>query len=268
MTLANDIRRLKQTGEAAVLVRPASIRSTAPAETAGGMLVGETGRITGSLGGGEVEERVIGQAREVLRDGRARRLEIGVSPAEEKQRGMLPGGTLKFYVEPVREIPTLCIFGAGALAAVLTRLGSLAGFLIAVVDDDPAFASRERFPEAEVVLTDHYRDLAGRLAVDNTWYLVIATRNHHRDKRVLKQAVYLNAAYVGILFSRKKKDAFFKLLEKEGIPRERLDRVRLPAGLPIGAATIEEMAVSIIAEIIQVRHNRKCYKKQIPNSKH
>ncbi len=256
--LTNNILRLKKKGEAAVLVRPASIRSTAPTEAGGGILIGEAGRIQGSLGGGEVEERIIGQAREVIRDGRSRRLEIGVSPREEKERGMRPGGTLKFYAEPVSEIPTLCIFGAGALGAVLARMGSLAGFLVIAVDVDPVFASPERFPDAAIILTDQYRDLAGRLPADLSWYLVIATRNHHRDKRVLKQAVEMNAAYVGILFSRKKKDAFFAQLEKEGISRELLDRVHLPAGLPIGAATIQEMAVSILAEIIEVRHTRTC----------
>lgn len=250
----SDLPRLEQNRDKAVLVSIASIRSSAPSETNTGMLVGSEGRIDGSIGGGEIEERAIEMAKEVLKEGKARRIEISVSPEEEKRRGMRPGGTLKFYAEPIDRIPNLCIFGAGALADTLSRIGRLAGFRITVVDYDPAFANRERFPGAEIVLTDNFRDLLDRLPIDDSWYLLITTRNHRRDKRVLKQVVYSNAAYVGIIFSLKKREAFFKRLEAEGIPGDLLRSIHLPAGLPIGAATLKEIAISIIAQIIEVRH--------------
>ncbi|MDP8213895.1 MAG: XdhC/CoxI family protein [Candidatus Euphemobacter frigidus] len=250
-----EVLRLLQNQEKAVLVSIASVRSLAPSETATGILVGPEGRIDGSIGGGEIEERVIEMAKQVLKEGKARRIEIGVSPEEEKRRGMLPGGTLKFYVEPIDRIPRLCVFGAGALAVSLSRIGRLAGFLITVVDYDPAFANRERFPDAEVVLTDNFRNLLDRLAIESSWYLLIATRNHRHDKTVLKQVIYSKVAYIGIIFSRNKQEAFFRRLEAEGIPGDLLRSIHLPAGIPIGAATLKEIAISIIAQIIEIRHN-------------
>lgn len=249
-----EIQRLIEKKEKAVLVSTASIRAAAVSETETTMIVGETGRIFGSLGGGEVEERVIEKAREVLRKGSPRRIEIGVSKQEEKRRGMLPGGTMKFYVQPLDQIPHLCIFGGGALAASLSRFGMMVGFRITVVDYDPAFARQETFPGAEIILTDRYRNLLDRLTVDSCSYLLIATRDHRYDTSVLTQLIYRKPAYLGIIFSAKKKEALYTRLKEKGVPPDLLPTIHLPAGLPIGASTMEEIAISIIAEIIEVRH--------------
>lgn len=250
-----EIQRLVEKKEKAVLVSTASVRAAAISETETTLIVGETGRIFGSLGGGEVEERVIEKAGEVLREGRSIRIEIGVSKQEEKRRGMLPGGTMKFYVQPLDRIPHLCIFGAGGLAAGLAQFGMMVGFRVTVVDYDPAFARQEAFPGAEIILTDRYRNLLDRLMVDISSYLLIATRDHRYDTRVLTQLIYRKPAYLGIIFSAKKREALYTRLKEKGIPEDLLPTIHLPAGLPIGASTMEEIAISIIAEIIEVRHS-------------
>ena len=249
--LAKEIEKLLREGIPAVRVRPASVRAAAPAEETGGMLVTAAGKAAGGIGGGDLERRVIAEARKILGRGESRRIAVGVSPAEEKARMMKPGGTLKFLLEPLEAIPVLCLFGAGALAVPLCRIGGEAGFRTVVVDDDPVFADRRRFPGSEVILSDAFRDLEAVLNPGPNWCLVVATRNHRRDQRVIKQAAFWETAYLGVLCGRDKKDAFLDRLEGEGIPRKLLERMRVPAGLEIGAAALEEIAVSIVAEIIR-----------------
>ncbi len=237
----------------AVLVSTASVRAAAVSKTETAMIVGETGRISGSIGGGEVEEEVIKEAQEILREGISKRIGIGVSKREEKRRGMLPGGTMKFYIQPLDRIPHLCIFSGGAFAAILARFGMMVGFRITVIDYDPEFVPPEDFSGAEIVITDRYQNLLKEISINKSSYLLIATRDHRYDTRVLTQLLHSNPAYLGIIFSAKKKEALYTRLKEKGIPEDLIATIHLPAGLPIGAATMEEIALSVIAEIIKER---------------
>lgn len=250
--LSEAIERLREAKIPAVRVRAASVRATAPGEDSGGMLVTAKGKVAGGVGSANLERRVIAEAKAALGEKESRRIGVGVSPEEEKTRMMKPGGKLKFLLEPLEAIPTLCVFGAGALADALCRIGLAAGFRAVVVDDDPAFARPKRFPGAEVITTDAFRNLGAALQVERNWCIVVATRNHRRDQRVIKQAAFWDAAYLGVLCGKDKQAAFLNRLEAEGIPRKLLERMRVPAGLPIRATALEEIAVSIVAEIIQV----------------
>ncbi len=249
--LMEEIERLLRESTPGIRVRAASVRAAAPGEESGGMVVAAEGKVAGGIGGGKLERKVIAKAIAALGTGVSRRIAVGVTPEEEKARMMKPGGKLKFLLEPLEAIPVLCIFGAGALGGALVRIGRAAGFRAVVVDDDPAFAREDRFPGARVVLTDAFRNLESVLEVGRNWCLVVATRNHRRDQRVIKQAALWETAYLGVLCGKDKKEAFLDRLEAQGIPRKRLERMRVPAGLPIGAAALEEIAVSIIAEIVR-----------------
>ncbi|MEA1927214.1 MAG: XdhC family protein [Candidatus Auribacterota bacterium] len=248
-----EIQRLIENNIKAVLVSTASVRAAAVSKTETAMIVGENGRISGSIGGGEIEYEVIGKAREILREGISRRIGIGVSEREEKRRGMLPGGTMKFYIQPLDRIPHLCIFSGGAFAAILARFGMMVGFRITVIDYDPEFVPSVDFPGAEIIITDRYQNLLEEISFNKSSYLLIATRDHRYDTRVLTQLIYSNPAYLGIIFSAKKKEALYTRLKEKGIPEDLLPTIHLPAGLPIGAATMEEIALSVIAEIIKER---------------
>ncbi len=251
--LAEEIERLLKEGTPAVRVRAASVRASAPREEPGGMLVTASGKAGGGIGGGELERRLIAEARKSLGTRKSLRIAVGVSPDEERARMMKPGGTLKFLLEPLEAIPVLCVFGAGVLGLSLIRIGQETGLRTVVVDDDPAFAREDGFPGARVVLTDSFQNLDSKLEIGRNWYLVVATRNHRRDQRVIRQAALWDTAYLGVLCGKEKKAAFLDRLEKAGVPRERLKRMQVFAGLRIGAAVLEEIALSIIAEIIQTR---------------
>ncbi len=247
------IQQLIDNKVTAVLVSTASVRAAAVSKTETAMIVGENGRISGSIGGGVIEEEVIEKAQEILMEGISKRIGIGVSEREEKRRGMLPGGTMKFFIQPLDRIPHLCIFSGGTFAAILAQLGMMVGFRITVIDYDPEFVQPEDFSGAEIILTDRYRDLLDQIPIDKSSSLLIATRDHRYDTRVLTQLIYSDPAYLGIVFSAKKRDALYTRLREQGIPEDLIPTIHLPAGLPIGAATMEEIAISIIAEIIKTR---------------
>jgi xanthine dehydrogenase accessory factor len=160
----------------------------------------------------------------------------------------------RVLVEPMQNEDTVIIFGAGHVSQMLAALTAFVGFNTVVLDDREEFANRQRFPAADQVIAlpgfDHMLD---GLEIDKRSYLVIVTRGHQDDLSVLRQALGSGAGYIGMIGSLRKRDLIYKALREEGVPQAVLDAVHSPIGLPIGAETPEEIAVSILAELIQVR---------------
>jgi len=163
------------------------------------------------------------------------------------------GGVIEVLLEPVAADPTLYVFGGGHVASQIVPLAARVGFQVVVVDDRAEFADPVRFPEAHKVIQAPYEGLMERFSVDPASYLVIVTRGHSYDKEVLAQALDTKARYVGMIGSSRKIGIIFDRLREEGASQERLDRVHAPIGIDIGAETPEEIAVSIVAELIKVR---------------
>ncbi|MCG6905535.1 MAG: XdhC family protein [Desulfobacteraceae bacterium] len=172
-------------------------------------------------------------------------------------RSVALGGDLA-VVEAVLPGEIVYLFGAGHVAQPTSRLAAFAGFRVVVVDDRPEFASRERFPDAEEVrvVPDFVVALNG-CRHDPEAFVVILTRGHLHDKTVLAQALRTDAGYIGMIGSRRKRDQIYAALGQEGFTEADLQRVSSPIGLPIGAETPEEIAFSIVAELIQVRARRR-----------
>lgn len=167
---------------------------------------------------------------------------------------MLERDALKIHVQPVGARGTAYLFGAGHCAMKLTPILSTVGFFTVVIDDRPEFANRERLPTADrIVVPRSFDDVVGTLPINEDSYLVIVTRGHSHDTSVLAQALRTNAYYIGMIGSKKKVARAFRDLTEQGFLAEDLARVHAPIGLPIGAETPEEIAVSIAAQMIQVR---------------
>ena len=160
----------------------------------------------------------------------------------------------RYLVESLCHEGTVYIFGAGHVSQQVAPLASLVGFSVVVLDDRQEFANRERFPQAdEVVLLGNFDEALAGMGINADSYLVIVTRGHAHDQTVLRQALATPAGYIGMIGSRRKRDAVYENLGKEGFTQRDFDRVFSPIGLAIGAETPEEIAVSIVAELIQVR---------------
>jgi xanthine dehydrogenase accessory factor len=166
-------------------------------------------------------------------------------------------GDRRFLVESLCCEGTVYIFGAGHVSQKLAPLTGFAGFQTVVLDDRQEFANREMFATADqiVVLDSFVRAMEG-LEINEDSYLVLVTRGHMHDKTVLGQALRTRAGYIGMIGSRKKRDAVYEELSVEGFSRHEFDRVYSPIGLDIGAETPEEIAVSIVAELIRARAGR------------
>ena len=166
------------------------------------------------------------------------------------------GGSVGLFVEPILSDPVLYIFGGGHVSAQIIPLASKVGFKVEVIDDRPEFTDPKKFPDAAKVHQFAFEGVLEKITVDESSYLVIVTRGHIHDKSVLEQCLRTKAKYIGMIGSRRKKAMIYEKLLEEGFTKSDLDRVHAPIGLDIGAETPEEIAVSIVAELIQVRAGR------------
>lgn len=255
MDIYEEIVLLRRTGRRGAVATIVNVRGSIPSFKTAKMLVRDDGSIVGTIGGGCVEAEVWQAAREVMESEKPRTLTFDLNQDPKYDTGLVCGGTLEIFIEPVLPPAELYIFGAGHIALSLYKVARIAGFDITVVDDRETYANRERFPEAHEVMVDDFDKITARLRLSESASVVIVTRGHHDDMRVLRWAVQTPARYIGMIGSKRKTIAIFKELRKEGLAPELFDRVHAPVGLDIGAITPEEIAVSITAELIAKRRN-------------
>jgi xanthine dehydrogenase accessory factor len=191
--------------------------------------------------------------------------EIGVIPTEDKKRlekfvqiktpilTQIENGKDSVFVEPVKPYDTLYLFGAGHVSTFVASLASMVGFRVIVIDDRKEFANRARFNTADELIVSSFSDVFEKIEISSSSYIAIITRGHIHDLNVLREALKRSDGYVGMIGSRRKREKIYQALMEEGFSEERLKKVHSPIGLDIGAETPEEIAVSIVAELIQVR---------------
>jgi xanthine dehydrogenase accessory factor len=255
MDVYEELVRLRHLGQKCALATIVEVRGSIPSYESAKLLVREDGSMAGTIGGGCVEAEVWNAAREVIETEKPKRLSFNLGQDAAYDNGLICGGQLEVFVEPVLPIPHAFIFGGGHISKSLSKVANLAGFSTVIVDDRESFANRERFPEAEAVHAAEYEQVFPSLAINETSYLIVVTRGHRDDMRVLKLAIATNARYIAMIGSKRKVLNVVRELEKEGIPREAFERLYAPMGLDIGAISPEEIAISVAAEMIAVRRN-------------
>jgi xanthine dehydrogenase accessory factor len=248
-----EIVRLRALGQKCALATIVESQGSIPSFESAKLLVREDGSMLGTIGGGCVEADVWNAARAVIQFEKPKRLSFNLGQDAAYDNGLICGGQLEVFVEPILPVPKVVIFGAGHISLSLARVSALAGFSVVVVDDRESYANRERFPEAAEVHAAGYEEIFPRLGINANTYLVIVTRGHRDDMRVLKLAAGSDARYVAMIGSRRKVLNVVKQLEAEGVPRAALEAVYAPMGLNIGAISPEEIAISVAAEMIAVR---------------
>lgn len=253
MDIYEEIVRLRQEGRRGAIATIVNVRGSIPSFETAKMLIRDDGSIFGTVGGGCVEAEVWQAAREVMESEKPRTLTFNLNQNPKYDTGLVCGGTLDIFIEPVLPPASLYIFGAGHVALSLYRAAKTAGFDVNIVDDRDSYANRERFPEAKEVIADDFDRAMAKISPSEISYIVIVTRGHHDDMRILRWAVQTQARYIGMIGSKRKTITIFRELEKEGIPEHLFERVHAPVGLDIGAITPEEIAVAITAELIAVR---------------
>ena len=253
MDLYEEIVALRRAGRKGALATITNVRGSIPSFRTAKMLVRDDGSIAGTIGGGCVEADVWQAAREVIEEEKPRSLSFNLNNNPSYDTGLVCGGTLEIFIEPILPPAELFIFGAGHVAMNLSKIASLAGFTVSVIDDREAYASRERFPEARQIVSESFDTALAKLEIPEHAFIVIVTRGHRDDMRVLRWAIDQPAQYIGMIGSKRKVLAIYKELEKEGVSPAKFERINAPVGLEIGAVTPEEIAVAIVAELIAIR---------------
>ena len=254
MDLFEEIVRMRRAGQRGALATIVHTNGSIPSYESSRMLVREDGSSQGTVGGGCVEADVWAAAREVMHKEAPRKLVFHLNNEATYDNGLICGGTVEIFIEPILPQPILYLFGGGHVSTAVAKAAQAVGFGVGVIDDREAFANSQRFPMAQEIYTS-YDDAFARLQPNSSSYLVIVTRGHKEDMRVLAWAVRTSARYVGMIGSRRKVLSVYKALEKEGYTMEEFERVYAPMGLDIGALSPEEIAVSIVAELVAVRRN-------------
>ncbi len=253
MDIYDEIVRLRKLGQKCALATIVQVKGSIPSFESAKLLVREDGSMMGTVGGGCVEAEVWNAAREVLDTERPRNLAFNLGQDVAYDQGLICGGQLNIFVEPVIPQPRAYIFGGGHVSKSISKVASMAGFTTVVIDDREAFANPERFPEAEETFADEYETVFPKLSINSSSYLVIVTRGHRDDMRVLRWAVTTPARYIAMIGSKRKTISVIHELEKEGLSRELFEKIFAPMGLDIGAESPEEIAVSVVAEMIAAR---------------
>ena len=253
-----EIARIRAQGEKGAIASVISSRIPPAMKDKAKLVLRADGTVVGRLGeGGIIEEYVRQKAEDVMREDYLTVLQFEVGEDDAQRWGLEPGDTLDVFVEPIVAIPTLYLFGGGHVSLQIAKIATMVGFKTVVIDDRPAFANKERFPMADATLVEDLTTVFERLNIDDQSYIVAVTRGHQHDEPVVEQAIRTNARYIGMIGSKRKITRMWKKLIERGSDRDRLAQVHAPIGLEIGADTPEEIAVSIVAQLIQARRGPK-----------
>jgi xanthine dehydrogenase accessory factor len=202
-----------------------------------------SGEKVGSLlGGAELEKKILKEGDELLRE---KKPKVLILSSENRK--------MEILLEPIFSEPTVYLFGGGHISEQVAPLAKKVHFKVVVIDDREMFANRNRFQEVDEVIVSEFERCFDQLNIDDSSYIIIVTRGHLYDGFVLEQALKTNACYIGMIGSKKKIRTLYQILMEKGIAKETLERVYAPIGIDINSETPEEIAVSIVAELIKVR---------------
>lgn len=244
-------------GEEAALVTIVASNGSTPQRVGAKMLVFGDGRIVGTVGGGCYEHDAIGKARQVLATRRPTTAKYDLNDDFAEETGLVCGGQMEVFIEPIEASPAVYIFGAGHVGYYLARMAHDAGFGVHVIDDRAAFANTERFPFAASVVVDDIPQWLAGTQLPATAYAVIVTRGHRNDLDAVRALAPRELRYIGLIGSRAKVARLYEQVMAEGgIDPDLLARIHAPIGLDLGAVTPQEIAVSITAELIAVRRGK------------
>jgi xanthine dehydrogenase accessory factor len=246
----NEIARMHSSGVAGVVATVVSVGGSTPRDPGAKMIVYEDGRTLGSIGGGAVEAETIRRALRQMGLGEPKLLSFDL----DDDAGMACGGSMEIFLEPITAGPSALVIGGGHVGLAVARLAKQSGFRVTVVDDRADMVSSERFPFADTRLNGGPELLDGELAVDGLSFVVVVTRGHRYDKEWVEALAGHDPKYMGMIGSEKKVRATLEELAAAGVAEHVLTSMHAPIGIDIGAETPEEIAVSIVSEMIAVRH--------------
>ena len=247
------LNELLERGESAALCTVVKSEGSTPRRAGSKMLVYENGAFAGTVGGGELEHRIIDEARSALKQGQPRLLSYTLTDPARGDPGVC-GGQLEVFVEPILPPAKIVIIGAGHVGKAVAHLAKWLGFRVAVSDDRAEFCTPEIVPDADEFYPVPMAELPGQLSLNSQTYLILTTRGSAIDLPGIPALLETNAAYIGVIGSRRRWATTLHGLKAKGVDEKKLVSIHSPVGLELNAETPEEIAVSIMAEIIMLRN--------------
>jgi xanthine dehydrogenase accessory factor len=252
ISIYQALSELEKNNEPAALCTVTKSEGSTPRHVGSKILVYPDGKFIGTVGGGELENRVIKAAMQSIKDGQAQTLEYSMADPSRGDPGVC-GGQVEVFVEPILPAPTLVVIGAGHVGKAVVHLAKWLGFRVAVCDDRAEFCNPEATPGADEYYPVEMGKLTDQLKVTNRTYLVITSRGSSVDAVGLPSLLESQAAYIGVIGSKRRWATTVKALREKGVSEASLTKVRSPMGLELQAETPEEIAVSIMAEVLMVK---------------
>lgn len=251
-SILQALHELEEKGGTAALCTVVSSQGSTPRHVGSKMLVHPDGSFIGTVGGGDLEHRVLDEAWMAMADGKPRLLNYNMSDPSRGDPGVC-GGQVEVFVEPILPPPLLVVIGAGHVGKAVVHLAKWLGFRVAVSDDRAEFCNPESVPGADEYHPVPMGSLPGRLPLTGRSYIVITSRGSSVDAEGLPALLASPAAYIGVIGSRRRWAVTVKALLERGVTAKQIKRVHSPMGLELNAETPEEIAVSIMAEVLMVR---------------
>jgi xanthine dehydrogenase accessory factor len=247
------ILEAQASGQSAALCTVIRSSGSVPRHSTSKMLVFADGKFVGTIGGGEMENRTIEAARQVARSGQAQILEHNLVDPKQGDAGVC-GGTVEIFIEPINPPPQVVIIGAGHVGRATAHLAKWLGFRVIVNDDRAELVAPEWIPEADAYLAGALDDHLAEITLGPQTYVLLLTRGVQFDVALLPRLLEAGVAYIGVIGSKRRWTQALKELRDKGVAEEKLARVHAPIGLELNAETPEEIAVSIMAEIVMLRN--------------
>jgi xanthine dehydrogenase accessory factor len=247
------LSEIEANNESAVLCTVVKSEGSTPRHVGSKMLVYPDGNFIGTVGGGGLENSVMDEARKALADGQPRYLHYNMSDPSRGDVGVC-GGQVEVFVEPILPAPMVIVIGAGHVGKAVAHLAKWLGFRVAVSDDRVEFCTPETIPEADAYYPVPMEKLTEHVKVTRQTYLVLTTRGSNVDALGLGPLLETEAGYIGVIGSKRRWTETVKALKEQGVPAEKIANVHSPIGLELQAETPEEIAVSILAEILMIRN--------------
>jgi xanthine dehydrogenase accessory factor len=249
VTIYEEMIALHKSGSSSALATVVESSGSSPRKAGAKMLVRNDGSTLGTIGGGKVELETIEAALAAIRSDLSGTISFNLT----EEYGHVCGGRLLIYIDPLCMKPHLLIIGAGHVGKALAIAAKIAGFHISVADDRPEYADSSQVPDADEIFVGDPAGAIARFTVDPATFIVITTTGFEKDFAAVREALKTDARYIGIIGSRRKREVLAQTLTSEGYPPDTIERLRIPVGLSIGAETPAEIAVSIIAQLIETR---------------
>jgi xanthine dehydrogenase accessory factor len=251
LTIFEEILELARRNVPFALATVVENDGSSPRKAGAKMLVKSDRSITGTIGGGAPEMEVIDAAIHAITERKPQMLSLRLT----EKYGHVCGGRLLVYIEPLGLQPSLLIFGAGHVGRALAKAAKFVGFRVVVADERAEYATPGQVPDADEIILGESEKVLSAISVGTDTYIVITTPSHETDFAAARAALKTPAGYIGVIGSKRKREVLMKTLEEEGYSKDDLDRLTIPVGLAIGAEGPEEIAISIVSQLIRERSN-------------